>query len=288
MKKIKILLTLLLILGICSIAIGIYRLNLANENTSKIDSNEDVNRKPDENGKEVTEEILEEEEITSKETTTKENIASTYELKKLGDLEYYLYTPSNPESGMALVMYLHGGTNKKEDVTKLLTTDGFAKYLYDGYYNDLRSYVVIPKLGSNYKSWTDISDTLRNLIKSLSKAYDIDTNKISLTGHSMGGTGTYQMAIKLPNIFACIAPMSGSVSITNENLEALSKTKVWAFVGSSDTIVDPSFSRKVIEALKNMGKYAKLTGFDGAGHFDVPSLGYKDSDVLNWLINCSK
>lgn len=62
---------------------------------------------------------------------------------------------------MPLIMYLHGGTNKKSSVEALLTTDGFPKYLYDGYYGNLRAYVVIPKLTNNYTGWADISDNLK-------------------------------------------------------------------------------------------------------------------------------
>ncbi len=54
-----------------------------------------------------------------KEEIVNKNIPSKYELKSLRDLQYYLYTPSNPTSGMPLIMYLHGGTNKKLDVQAL-------------------------------------------------------------------------------------------------------------------------------------------------------------------------
>ncbi len=219
---------------------------------------------------------------------TTENDSSKFELKTLGNLQYYLYTPKNPTEGMPLIMYLHGGTNKRADVTALLTTDGFPKYLYDGYYGDLRAYVVIPKLANNYTGWGEISDSLRNLIKSINENYGIDMNKVSLTGHSMGGTGTYQVQIKLPNTFACIAPMSGSIKDTEENINALSKTKVWAFIGTDDTIVDPNSSKRIIKALKEKGVDAKITELDGATHFDVPSQAYKNMELINWLLNCSK
>lgn len=222
------------------------------------------------------------------EGTINKDIPSKYELKSIGNLQYYLYTPSNPTNGMPLIMYLHGGTNKKSNVESLLTTDGFPKYLYDGYYGNLRAYVVIPKLTNSYTGWVDISDNLRDLIKSASTNYGIDTNKISLTGHSMGGTGTYQLQVKLSNTFACIAPMSGSIRNTEENLNALGKTKIWAFVGTNDTIVAPASTRTVIDSLKNKGSNAKITEFDGADHFGVPSLGYKNNELINWLVNCSK
>lgn len=223
-----------------------------------------------------------------KEETINKDIPSKYELKSIGNLQYYLYTPSNPTNGMPLIMYLHGGTNKKSNVESLLTTDGFPKYLYDGYYSDLRAYVVIPKLTNSYTGWVDISDNLRDLIKSISTNYEIDTNKVSLTGHSMGGTGTYQLQVKLSNTFDCIAPMSGSIRNTEENLNALGKTNIWAFVGTNDTIVDPVSTKTIIDSLKNKGANVRITEFDGIDHFGVPSLGYKNSDFINWLVNCSK
>ena len=170
----------------------------------------------------------------------------------------------------------------------MLTTDGFPKYLYDGYYGNLRTYVVIPKFDNSYTGWSDISDTLRNLIKTMNTTYKINMNKVSLTGHSIGGTGTYQVQVKLSNTFACIAPMSGSIQNNETNLSALSKTKVWVFVGTDDTVVNPDSSRTIIQALKDRGANAKITEFSGAGHFDVPAQGYKNSSVINWLVNCSK
>ena len=223
-----------------------------------------------------------ESEDTESEST---NVASKMELHKLGDLSYYLYSPSDPTEDMPLIIYLHGSTNKKSDVTELLKTDGFPKYLYDGYYGDLRAYVAIPKLENSYKGWVDIYEQIRDLIKTLNDDYKIDMNKIALTGHSMGGTGTYQLQVKLPNTFACIAPMSGSVKNTDENVSALSKTKIWAFVGTNDTIVEPESSQAIINALKDKGSNAKITELNGATHFEVPSLAYKNDDLIKWLVN---
>lgn len=213
---------------------------------------------------------------------------SAMELKKVGNLQYYLYTPDSPTSNMPLIVYLHGGTNKRADAAALLTTDGFPKYLYDGYYGDLRAYVVIPKLENRYKGWVDISDQIRDLIKTIHTDCGIDMNKISLTGHSMGGTGTYQLQVKLSNTFACIAPLSGSIQNNDANVTALSKTKVWAFVGTEDTIVSPESSRTIVKALNEKGAAARITELDGATHFDVPALTYQNDEFLQWLVNCGE
>lgn len=73
-----------------------------------------------------------------------------------------------------------------------------------------------------------------------------------------------------------------------QNINALSKTKIWAFVEKNDKIVDPPSTRAIIEALKNKDANAKLTKFDGATHFDVLALAYKNSKLINWLVNCGK
>ena len=160
--------------------------------------------------------------------------------------------------------------------------------MHDGYYGDLRAYVVIPKLDNSYRGWLDISDQIRDLIKIIHTNCSIDMSKISLTGHSMGGTRTYQLQVKLSNTFACIAPMSGSIQNNEANVTALSKTKIWAFVGTNDTIVSPDSSRTIIRALNEKDATAKITELDGATHFDVPSLAYKNHDLIQWLVNCGE
>ena len=112
--------------------------------------------------------------------------------------------------------------------------------------------------------------------------------KVALTGHSLGGTGTYQLQLKMSNTFACIAPMSGSVKLTDANIDALIKTKIWAFVASEDKIVDPASSIEAVDALKNINAEANITILDGATHFDVPSLAYKNEELIEWLVNCGE
>ena len=61
---------------------------------------------------------------------------------------------------------------------------------------------------------------------------------------------------------------------------------VWAFVGAEDTIVSPELSEKFVESMNQAGGNARLTVFEGATHFNVPTLAYFDSElnVLDWLI----
>ena len=92
-----------------------------------------------------TEEITENTEIpeTSEESTEgtksedKPAAASSFracsiKTNSLGELKYWLYTPSDPTENMPLIVYLHGGSGKGDDLELITAVDGFPKYLRGG------------------------------------------------------------------------------------------------------------------------------------------------------------
>ena len=215
---------------------------------------------------------------------TKEGLRTS----EVEDFEYWLYTPSNATENMPLIVYLHGGSGKGDDLDILLENDGFPKYLKEGNLGDIPAYVIIPQLPSDIADWTNIKTSVRELILHTKDTYNIEENRISLTGHSMGGTGTWRIALEYPELFSCIAPMSGSIDNTYENANKLLNMPIWAFVGNNDSIVDPSYSTEFISTLRaNNNNSARITIFGDAGHADVPRLAYLDSSIglINWLID---
>ena len=204
------------------------------------------------------------------------------------ELKYWLYTPENAVSGMPLVVCLHGGSGKGNNLELITAVDGFPKYLSDGLISP-DAYVIIPQLSADRRGWSDIGTQFIRLIASVVKTYSVDEMKISLTGHSMGGTGAWQLALMYPGTFSCVAPMSGSVTLSQQNIAKLKNIPVWAFVGSADTIVPPESSQRFIAALETSGGNAKITVIDGADHFAVPAVYLdKSIDVIGWLINQSR
>ena len=129
-----------------------------------------------------------------------------------------------------------------------------------------------------------MSGEIEELIAYTCSTFCINTEKISLTGHSMGGTGTWTLALGNLDLYYKIAPMSGSVTMNDKNVEKLSQLPVWAFVGDEDQIVDPESSIAMVEALQGANADAQITIFEGANHFAVPELGYLGTDVIRWLI----
>lgn len=225
----------------------------------------------------------------STEPTVSNKVASTFSQQSITTSEmalgYWLYTPRNPESNMPLILYLHGGTGKGSDLNQVVY-DGFPQYLKDGLLGDIPAYVIIPQLPSNKKGWTDIKVSLIELIDHVRNTYQINPHKICLTGHSMGGTGTWGLALAYPKLFSCIVPMSGSIKNTEQNRAILSEMPIWAFVGSEDTIVDPLSSISFINDLKRINHNVRIAEIDGATHFDVPSAYLSGTyKIINWMLS---
>ena len=224
--------------------------------------------------------------VAGKEHTPASFTACSIDTSQLGTFRYWLYTPSDPTENMPLIVYLHGGSGKGDDLNLITAVDGFPQYLQSGQLGDVRAYVVIPQLPSTQKGWVNAAESISELIDHTVSTYKINRNNISLTGHSMGGTGTWNLACTYPSLFARIAPLSGSIRNTPDIIDDLKNIPVRAFVGSADTIVPPDSSKEVIAALKAAGSSAEITVFDGADHFSVPSLTFLDTniDLIGWLI----
>ncbi len=185
---------------------------------------------------------------------------------------------------MPLIVYLHGRSGKGEELTLITSVDGFPEYVASGKLGNLRCYVLIPQLPSSVSGWIRAVDDVAELVEAVSAQYGIDRDNISLSGHSMGGSGVWKFALRAPDLYARFAPLSGSVVFSEENVERLKDKKIWAFVGALDTVVPPSSSIKMVEALKGEGWDAEVTVFENADHFTVPGCAFLgDTGLIEWL-----
>ena len=204
---------------------------------------------------------------------------------QIDNFRYWLYIPKNPVENMPLIVYLHGSSGKGDDLNILMEEDGFPQYLKNGQLGDVPAYILIPQLPAEKRGWASVSQSVYQLISDTVAVYQIDPDNISLTGHSMGGTGTWNLAVQYPDLFARIAPLSGSVRGQAEKLKVLKDVPVWAFVGAEDTVIPPEYSENAVSELETLGGNAQITIFEGADHFAVPSETYLDTSIglIAWL-----
>jgi len=95
--------------------------------------------------------------------------------------------------------------------------------------------------------------TVNNLIDSLLNEFNIDKNRLYVTGLSMGGYGTWDIISRFPDKFAAAIPMSGGGDSTQaKNIKHIS---IWDFHGAKDNVVPITASQKMIEALNRSGAF---------------------------------
>lgn len=231
--------------------------------------------------------------IASSTETDSENYSSfdalSLKLESGQNFNYYLYTPKNATENMPLILYLHGGSGKPEseegNLNLLTDGDGLPKFVKEGQISP-NSYIVFPQLPYGKRGWSDVKNDLFSFLKKVSIELKCNKERISITGHSMGGKGTWDIPLSYPDTFYKVAPLSGNVTLNDANLNKLKNKPVWAFVGSDDTIVDPQSSIDFIASLSKINSEAKITIIEGYTHFDVPKVYLSnDYNLLSWLVN---
>ncbi len=206
------------------------------------------------------------------------------ETENISAFRYWLYEPSSPVPGMPLIVYLHGRSGKGEELRLITSVNGFPEYVESGKLGSLPAYVLIPQLPSSVSGWIKAAGDVDELVEAVVAEYEIDRDNISLTGHSMGGSGVWKFALRNSGLYSRFAPLSGSVVFRAENVERLKDKEIWAFVGALDTVVPPSSSTAMVSAIEEAGGNAEITIFDDADHFAVPGLAYLgDTPLIEWL-----
>lgn len=132
--------------------------------------------------------------------------------------------------------------------------------------------------------------------------YGGDPRRVTLTGLSLGGYGTWHVALLHPDRFAALVPVCGGIvpagSATSVRQSPLTKDAadpyrftahalrhlpIWVFHGADDTTVLPSESRKMVEALRAEGSHVTYTELAGVGH-NAWDPAYGDERLWTWIL----
>lgn len=189
---------------------------------------------------------------------------------------YILNRPNDVKAKKPLLVFLHGSGEKGTDLEKI-KTHGPLKYIEQ---NQLDAYILAPQCPDN-ASWD--SESLYQLIIKIINENTIDSNRIYLTGLSMGGWGAWNLAFKHPEMFAALVPICGFVDrVSMIETCKISEIPTRIFHGLLDDVVDVQYSIQIYKKLKPCSKDIVLTIFDDAGH-DSWSRVYDDSKIYEWL-----
>lgn len=224
--------------------------------------------------------------------------------KPVGDhqLKYLLQGPSGekPKTGWPLLLFLHGYGECGDDLAKV-KKHGPPKLI--GRFDELAGCVVVSPQCPRDSWWR--TEALKSLVDEVVAARgDIDTDRLYVTGLSMGGYGIWSFLSRHPDYFAAAVPICGGgnpfnlpanrpgskVGITNEfspaGLKKANFLPIWAFHGTEDRSVPVVETETLIRSLRDAGnKHLKFTAYAGAGHVAAWEKAYDNPDTWKWLFS---
>ena len=213
------------------------------------------------------------------------------------EFKYRLLKPAAVEPGRKypLVLFLHGAGERGSD--NVLQLEYLPSWLAEEENRHRHPcFVVVPQCRAHHK-WVEIDwSDKRSLpqkpqmtvdmtaavaaLEAVMQAEPVDAGRVYLTGISMGGFGSWDLAARTPARFAAVIPIcGGGDEATAPKLKAL---PIWCFHGDVDKAVPVERSRTMVEAVKAAGGTVKYTEYAGVGH-DSWTPAYRDPATLDWL-----
>jgi predicted peptidase len=142
--------------------------------------------------------------------------------------------------------------------------------------------VVMPQAprGSRWSGPTN--ELALRALDAVIRKYRGDRSRLYLTGLSMGGFGSWEIAARYPERFAAVVPICGGGDPSTAT--ALKSLPIWVFHGDQDEAVPPRRSREMVEAVKVAGGTTiQYTEYPGVGHNSWDK-AYSDPELITWLL----
>ncbi len=197
-----------------------------------------------------------------------------------GEIYYTFYVREDlqGQKGLPLVIFLHGAGERGKDYKKI-SVNGPPKYMDSG----LKEYpgiVVCPQCPEKY-IWSNSAALIEDFTRYITELEEADKSRVSITGLSMGGYGTWEAIMHCPELYRKAAPICGGG--TPWRTPGI-KAEVWAFHGDVDPVIKAQNSDELVTAMRNAGLNPKLSIFHGVGHGSWDE-AYLNTTVMEWLFS---
>ncbi len=133
-----------------------------------------------------------------------------------------------------------------------------------------------------------------NLLKVIEDEYSVDTDRVYATGLSMGGFGSYALAVAYPEDFAAISPVCGGLDPEQAAVLAENEIAVWhTHSKDDDQVLFDDFGQTSIDAMEAAGVeyrtqlYEPGEVFYPGPHFSWTA-AYANREMRDWIFAHSK
>lgn len=196
---------------------------------------------------------------------------------QFGKLPYVLKKPTVTSGGMPTIIFLHGSGTRGTDLEALELNPFFGRNSCIN--NPKFQYMVFAPLCTR-NSWFDVFEQLQEFVKMVASYPEVDHERISLVGTSMGGFAAWQLAMTMPTYFSSLVPICGGGM--SWNVSRIIHIPTWAFHGADDTKVPVEAGIDMINKLKLRGGNARITVLERTGH-NVWDYAYANEELFEWM-----
>jgi hypothetical protein len=196
-------------------------------------------------------------------------------------LPYWVFIPDSydPKIQYPVILCLHGAGERGDDPSAVKKNSMATVWARDSNQARWPSFIIVPQCPT-IGWWTNsnIILTVNDIMDSLLFEFSVDTNRMYITGLSMGGYGTWDLIIRYPNKFAAAIPVCGGGDTSKAVV--IKDVPLWDFHGALDFTVPVNNSRDMINALERAGSTVVYTN---CSHGDCT--GLPDEMIADTLNN---
>jgi len=140
----------------------------------------------------------------------------------------------------------------------------------------------------NDASVQDPADAVITIVESLLRELPIDSHRIYLVGISSGGSATWEMVQRRPDLFAAAAPLACVPrAFDAKDLGRMAIVPIWSFRSLADKVPPMSVAQSTVNQLRSINGKCVLTEVDTGTH-DCWTTAFLDYNLLDWLLSQSR
>lgn len=213
---------------------------------------------------------------------------------------YQVFVPARLDpAGTPLVLFLHGSGERGDDGHRQLLA-GLGPWLKKNA-DTFPALVVLPQAPED-EEW--LGRNARMALATLdaaSREFNADPHRTYLTGLSMGGYGTWELALMQPQRFAALVPVCAAIKAPRDErpgllvdqvageadpytavVTRLREVPIWMFHGAKDDLVSPEDARLLEQAALRVGANLRYTELPNVNH-NAWDPTYRDPEMWAWL-----
>ncbi|MCG6136521.1 MAG: prolyl oligopeptidase family serine peptidase [Nostoc sp. LLA-1] len=183
-----------------------------------------------------------------------------------------------------LVLFLHGARDRGNDLNVLLKW-GLPRFVDES--SSLPYFFAAPQLPEG-QTWVEREADVIALLDNLIASQSIDSNRVIISGFSLGTAGAWHIAASHPRRFAGLVAVSGRVptSLAEPQLAALKDIPIQIFQGGKDEKLSVEDTQNIVDTLHGVGGAVDFTLLPEGDHFIADEV-YSNAQLQQWLISQS-